>query len=96
MIAFEAPPVGEALECAHAWSFHRRIIVAVMTLLMSVAAVALVAANENAASPSVHTVFACGDTPGFCPNPPSSTTDQTRTANNSNYAPHSVSAPVKT
>jgi hypothetical protein len=70
MIAFEAPPTGEALENTHAWSFHRRIIIAVMTLLMGVAAVALVAANENAASSSIHTVFACGDTPGFCPNPP--------------------------
>jgi hypothetical protein len=95
MIAFEAPPAGEALEGAHAWSFHRRIIVAVMALLMGIAAVALVAANENAASPSIHTVFACGDTPGFCPNPPSSTTDQTQT-NNSNNRPNSVSAPVKT
>lgn len=96
MIAFEAPPAGEALESAHVWSFHRRIIVAVMTLLMAVAAVALVAANENAASPSIHSVFACGDTPGFCPNPPSSTTDQTQTANNSKHASHSVSAPAKT
>jgi hypothetical protein len=93
MIAFEAPPAGEALENSHAWSFHRRIIIAVVTLLMAVAAVALVAANENAASPSIRTVFACGDTPGFCPNPPSSTTDQTH---NSYNAPHAVSAPAKT
>jgi hypothetical protein len=96
MIAFEAPPTGEALENAHAWSFHRRIIIAVMTLLMGVAAVALVAANENAASPSIHTVFACGDTPGFCPNPPSSTTDHTQSTNTSHDAPHSVGAPAKT
>jgi hypothetical protein len=96
MIAFEAPPTGEALENVHAWSFHRRIIIAVMTLLMGVAAVALVAANENAASPSIHTVFACGDTPGFCPNPPSSTTDHTQTTNSSDYASHSVSGPAKT
>jgi hypothetical protein len=96
MIAFEAPPAGEALESAHAWSFHRRIVIAVMSLLMAVAAVALVNANENSASPSIHTVFACGDTPGFCPNPPRSTTDQAQTANNSNHARHSVSAPAKT
>ena len=74
MIAFEAPSAGEALESAHARSFYRRIVIAVMTLLMAVAAVALVSANETAVSPSMHTVLACGDTPGFCPNPPSSTT----------------------
>jgi hypothetical protein len=81
MIAFEAPPASEALKSAHVRSLYRRTIIAVMTLLMAVAAVALASANENAVSPSTRTVFACGDTPGFCPNPPSSTTDYTQTKN---------------
>ena len=95
MIAFEALSASEALESAHARSFHRRIVIAVMTLLMAVAAVALVSANETAVSPSMHTVLACGDTPGFCPNPPSSTTtgsDSTTTNNTHNASQHASTA----
>jgi hypothetical protein len=93
MIAFEAPSASGAPKSAHARSFHRRTIIAVMTFLMAIAAVALVTANENAVSPSIDTVLACGDTPGFCPNPPSSTSDHTKT--NSNNASQHASA-VKT
>jgi len=99
MITFEAPPASEVPKNARARSFPAvimmRTMMAVMTLLMAIAAVALVSANESAVSPSTRTVLACGDTPGFCPNPPSPTTtaasDSTQT-NNPNNAPQPVSA----
>lgn len=44
-------------------------MVAVMTLLAAIAAAALVPASNHASSFSDHSVLACGNTPGACPNP---------------------------
>ena len=71
MIAFEAPLTGENPKNAQVQLQHRRTMVAVMALLMSVGAVALTSTNNQI--PSDHPVLACGSTPGFCPNPPTPT-----------------------
>ncbi|MGH3779127.1 MAG: hypothetical protein ACRDRO_00485 [Pseudonocardiaceae bacterium] len=78
MIAFEAPLTGEVPESAQVQSWHRRTMVAVMALLMAIAAVTLVSTNNQI--PLNHSVLACGSTPGFCPNPPKSTSAINHTA----------------
>ena len=66
MIVFERPPVREAQRSTHAQSLHRRTMAAVMTLLVAIAAAALVPASNHASSPSDRFVLACGTTPGPC------------------------------
>lgn len=45
--------------------------IAVGAILITAAVAGFTLAENHAPSP---TVLACGDTPGFCPNPPSTTT----------------------
>ena len=66
MIAFEEPLAGEATRNARAQSPSRRTMLAVMTLLVAIAAAALVPASNHASSSSDRLVLACGSTPGPC------------------------------
>jgi hypothetical protein len=67
MISFEMPSAGEGQGSTHAQSRHRRTMAAVMTLLLAIAAAALVPANNHASVPSDRFVLACGSSPGPCP-----------------------------
>jgi hypothetical protein len=68
MTVFERPPVREAQRSTYVQSLRRRTMVAVMTLLVAIAAAALVPVNNHASSPSHRFVLACGSSPGPCLN----------------------------
>jgi hypothetical protein len=80
MIAFEAPLAGETPQNARVQSLNRRMMIAVMALLIAIGAVALVSTNDQIAAPANRPVLACGSTPGFCPNPPKSSSANHTTA----------------
>ena len=68
MIFCEEPSVCEAQRSTHVQSLPRRTIIAAMTLLVAIAAAALVPASNHTSSPSDRFVLACGSTPGPCIN----------------------------